>query len=288
MRRTTIAYTLSITILIILPAAFVIGTELMLRHERLNRDLIRLLYVQNDKPADSTAVYKLLAAGADPNSPEPLQEDRAWWQQIIDRMERRGTENQSARRALEIAIEHQDRISVSALLERGADPDTAITLGRSMIAKAMALGDRQLIVPLLLDAGATDVNGKDTGSTGSEATGSTLFMQWNFAEPQFACKAVIDNNLEDLEALLKHGADPNSREDNGRTALQWAVFHANISAVRTLIEHHADVNATDNEGKSVLQSAREVKRKLELADVDAIIGLLTRAGAREATERRLK
>ena len=55
-----------------------------------------------------------------------------------------------------------------------------------------------------------------------------------------------------LEALLEQGANVDSRDDKGRTALMAACKAGQLESVRLLISRGADVNARDNEGDSVL------------------------------------
>lgn len=75
--------------------------------------------------------------------------------------------------------------------------------------------------------------------------GSTPFMY-----------AVIYANTATLEQLLKMGADPNRKNDQGATALMWAV--RDLGKTRLLIEHGADVNAKSDDLRTPLMiSARK-------------------------------
>lgn len=58
------------------------------------------------------------------------------------------------------------------------------------------------------------------------------------------------------EALAQEGVDVNTRDDEGRTALHYAVMHNLPHAVKALIEKGANVNSVDSKGNSVLHLVR--------------------------------
>lgn len=58
-----------------------------------------------------------------------------------------------------------------------------------------------------------------------------------------------------MEALLEHGADVNGADDEGRTALHYAVWRLEKETVSRLLESGADVNAVDNIGQTALHWA---------------------------------
>lgn len=67
--------------------------------------------------------------------------------------------------------------------------------------------------------------------------------------------AAKDNNTKIVEVLLKHGADSNSIDIDGTTALMSAVRQRNSTMMKMLIKSGADINAQDNNGDSVLEYA---------------------------------
>jgi ankyrin repeat protein len=60
--------------------------------------------------------------------------------------------------------------------------------------------------------------------------------------------AIHGDRLEIVELLVKHGADPNIRDREGRTAFYLAVTKGKIPAAKLLLEYGADVNAKDSHG----------------------------------------
>ena len=62
-----------------------------------------------------------------------------------------------------------------------------------------------------------------------------------------------------VELLLKHGADPNTKDDAGLTPLHWAVVRGNRMIIRKLIEKGADLGAKDGEDRTPRDMAVELK-----------------------------
>ena len=57
--------------------------------------------------------------------------------------------------------------------------------------------------------------------------------------------------------LLKRGADPGARDNDGQTALHVASREGNLRVAQQLLKFNADVNSHDNQGRTPFQVAVE-------------------------------
>ncbi|HYM07289.1 MAG TPA: ankyrin repeat domain-containing protein [Terriglobales bacterium] len=76
--------------------------------------------------------------------------------------------------------------------------------------------------------------------------------------------AVRGNDTRAVTALLKSGADPNTRDDIGATALMYAAAFAAPDCLRVLIDAGADVNASSKGGATALMWATGDTTKVRL------------------------
>ena len=65
-------------------------------------------------------------------------------------------------------------------------------------------------------------------------------------------EAVYNESLEDIERHLKQGADPDTSDFIGTTAMMLAAIYGNEEITDLLLEYNADVNLSDNEGMTAL------------------------------------
>jgi ankyrin repeat protein len=68
-------------------------------------------------------------------------------------------------------------------------------------------------------------------------------------------QAVSNEQMDIVRILLAHGADPNQRDDVGWPPLHWAASRHNLPMIDLLVDAGADVNARDLSGKSALAHA---------------------------------
>ncbi|XP_022083184.1 inversin-A-like isoform X2 [Acanthaster planci] len=66
------------------------------------------------------------------------------------------------------------------------------------------------------------------------------------------------DHLSCCRLLLRYRANPDSRDNLGRTALHWAVFYKKVDFVEALIDHKADPALRDDKGQNVLHFAVRV------------------------------
>jgi ankyrin repeat protein len=70
--------------------------------------------------------------------------------------------------------------------------------------------------------------------------------------------------MEMVKLLLSRGAEINSRDGEGRTALMWAAQNGRREIVAFLLAQGADVNAEDREGKKALDLAKADGKLMEI------------------------
>jgi len=85
-------------------------------------------------------------------------------------------------------------------------------------------------------------------------------------------KAIIHNNVEITELLLKGGANPEERNSKNDTLLQLAVLYNKPAIVSLLLKYKADKNVLDSFGDTLLQIAHFKKNRG--VDMDEVIKLL--------------
>ena len=76
-------------------------------------------------------------------------------------------------------------------------------------------------------------------------------LDQQMVEAAFVC------DLRRVRTLLARGADPNARDDEGRTPIFSAVLGGSVGLVGLLLETKADVNARDAHGATALHVAAE-------------------------------
>ncbi|KLL02735.1 MAG: tankyrase-2 [Mycoplasmataceae bacterium RV_VA103A] len=78
-----------------------------------------------------------------------------------------------------------------------------------------------------------------------------------YGEDEFAPLhlAVVYNNSEIIDKLLKNGADPDVKDSEGNTPLHFAAEQNNLELLKLLVKHEGNVNAVNEYNWSVLHSA---------------------------------
>lgn len=87
-------------------------------------------------------------------------------------------------------------------------------------------------------------------------------------------EAAKSGQSEQVKSLLDVGADVNTRNADGFTALKWAVVRDHTGTLQVLLNAGADVKVRDNRGQTPLMIAAE-------EDQIQIVELLKQAGAKE-------
>ena len=68
-------------------------------------------------------------------------------------------------------------------------------------------------------------------------------------------RAVLRGNIKVAEQRLRHGADVNAKNDEGKTALNLACYYGYAAIAQLMLQHGADVNAADKDGWTPLHEA---------------------------------
>jgi ankyrin repeat protein len=161
---------------------------------------------------------------------------------------------------LQLAISENHMPMVQLLLKFKADPNLPQPDGFPLIFAALPHPD---ILAALLDAGA-DPNQPDKNVPNTPVwQGESLLMSAvgnSFYETP-------EGNLAAAKLLLAHGANPNTKDREGNTALHWAVGLGGLEdwtislpkreLVELLLEHHTNPNVRDNDGKTPLDLLKD-------------------------------
>ncbi|MEE2665314.1 MAG: ankyrin repeat domain-containing protein [Myxococcota bacterium] len=189
---------------------------------------------------DSAALRRLLALGADANA----------------------TRGRDARPALVLAVIDGDVSAVAVLLEAGADPAGAGSLGWNALQVAAQLG-RVELVEALLGAGADPQTrtpeGKDALQLALDSPRQSLalirLLRRHSETPDSLALAARVGDLAALGALLADGAAVDLPREDGQTALQVAAAAGQPAAVRILLAAGADPGIESEAGDSALLAA---------------------------------
>jgi len=164
---------------------------------------------------------------------------------------------------------------IKAMAEAGIKMDSIVNEGKNLILKILdSLSHRIDIkgekenayetIKILIESGSVDPEDKDIFDkdalyyaqrckaneiialiTGDESTLKTGGMTLT--------QAILNNNMEALQAILEAGANPNEVEEQERTPLMWACEYPKPEIVKLLLRYKADPNYTVGEtGKTAI------------------------------------
>lgn len=210
-------------------------------------------------------------------------------QLLLDRGADMDATDDSGRTALTEAADNDHCDVIRALLNKGADVNAKGTRYGGTALMMAAHVRRVDAVQLLLQNGA-DVNATDE-------LGRTALLWVALERPDYACsfrtrkdyfnvieyigdhprdvRRIDRSEMKVVEALLKHGANPNVREGSvkvadevafGRTPLYLAAWNGAESVVKILLDRGADVDAKTDGGWTPLMAAayRSTKQHLQI------------------------
>ena len=192
------------------------------------------------------------------------------FQTIIDHGADVNATDKNNKTALVIACDKCNEGAINVLLNAGADPNISDDDGFASLQTAV-YGDCSIeILQAVLDHGA-DVNATNkhnqTALIAASKKGSTdaINVLLNAgANPHIAkingftwihCAVLGDCNKEVLQAIIDHGTDVNTTDNNNVTALMIACERCNEGAINVLFNAGADANLADVDGFTCLQWA---------------------------------
>ena len=170
----------------------------------------------------------------------------------------------SERNALWLATRNDDANMVQTLIQAGADLNARYRYGYSIFHVAVEW-DSPAAAEVLINAGV-DLEAK------TEQGKTPLFISASLGK-------------KTTPLLIRAGADPNTANNDGETALMTAALTGELESIRMLVEAKANVNTADRIGRAALINAAGMLRssmesfKVEEQVVTAMVEVLLSAGA---------
>lgn len=173
--------------------------------------------------------------------------------------------------ALVRAVEAEAINAVAYLLAIGVELD-------SSLACATAASKRIDILELLLNAGAVpDANALCCANNvqmverllqaGAPINGTASFhIEWTALY-----NATVYNQTEIVELLLKSGANPDFKAQDGATSLMCAACSGNVAIIELLLKYGADPLCRNELGETALDKARESHQQAAVAILESLV-----------------
>jgi ankyrin repeat protein len=204
-------------------------------------------------------VKLLIAKGADVNAPKG-------WPPLI------------------CASESGNNEVVKLLLQNGANINAKNVRGMSALSRAIYDGNFDTVKILL--ANGADIESKDdlgdtpliiATSRNLELLRNLLDMgaNANSTNSHFETALMRAYSVDEVRALLDHGAELDKKDKRGMTSLMYAASRRNLEKVSLLLERGAEVNARNAQGETALAIAKQYSNN------QPIIELLQKFGATE-------
>lgn len=174
------------------------------------------------------------------------------------------------------ALDVDNASGVTALLQRGFDPNSRDTRGQTALYAAMREGSEQVAAALLAD-GRTRVDlANSAGETPlmiAALKGRSAWVQrliergaqveregWSPLHYAAAC-GDAQGGITSMQVLLGRGARVDARSPNGTTPLMMAARNGSEAAVKLLLEKGADARARNEQNLDAADFARQAGRE---------------------------
>ncbi|MBI3474828.1 MAG: ankyrin repeat domain-containing protein [Acidobacteria bacterium] len=188
--------------------------------------------------------------------------------------------------------------TAQVLLRHGADPNASFTPEDlpdnplSCLYAASGINNNPALTLALLEAGANPNDNESLYHSTEHhdlACMKLLLRHGAKVDGSNALKHMLDReDSEGLQLLLNAGGDPNETNEQGNTALHWAVWRGrSVKIVTTLLDHGADLNVRRHDGRTayalaVLSGQKEVAAFLQSrgakTDLSALDQFVEQAG----------
>ena len=96
----------------------------------------------------------------------------------------------------------------------------------------------------------------NAGANPNETRDETLCSMWEKGLTPFLY-SILEDNIITAKLMLKHGANINTQNGTGLTALRIAASSGNVTMLKLLLDWSPNINRTDIDGKTAVMSAAE-------------------------------
>ncbi len=203
---------------------------------------------------DARSVKSLLAAGADANYTLP-----------------------DTTKVLLVATSYKSSDAAAALVEGGADPNVADRTGNTPLHTAAQLGAVELIEKVL--AKGANVNARTNKSTFGGRGGGGGGRGAPSGEQTALMMAAKAHQPDAMKALVKGGADPKLKSQDGSTLLMFAAGSANVDTVRYAYELDPDTKAVNDQKSTVMHAAVTGMGGVPQPEISKVVEFLASKGA---------
>jgi len=156
-----------------------------------------------------------------------------------------------------------DRVSFQLQVKRGQPQAWQVTRVSKKLGRLSSTGDATQSSPAMMPEREPEISPSPCDDLSALDRSERLLSPEEQAKVsrkmQRACASARAESIQDVLDAIEEGAEVNSRDVTGQTAIMIAALNVRGSErkCRMLIEHRADVHLSANESQSVLQWARE-------------------------------
>jgi ankyrin repeat protein len=229
---------------IFLSSLLVMGTAAACSPNRVDPATLNKQLIQAIQKGDVTSVAALLEKGAS--------------------IEAKNYEDPHGGTALSIAADYGNETIIKLLISKGADPVAGGLKGQNALMDAAKSGKVKKVELILKGGVDQKIKNEALLAIGEHIGPTELDLPPEMAkeierkekirrsqEP----KPPVQDYAETTRILIKHGANIESRREDGATLLIMSASYGSTQVVKALLENHANIEAADNHGYTSLAGA---------------------------------